>query len=110
MRGKQIYDSKYDYLIYPHLFGKDGFWKTYDWNKAAEIGMKAAGLPYSGSYGFVQTEMYWPINHQVAPKEKALRCIDCHGIHGKKRLDWKKLGYKGDPLKLGGRFTNKLVK
>jgi hypothetical protein len=33
----------------------------------------------------------------VAPKAKALTCDDCHGEKG--RLDWKALGYKGDPGK-----------
>jgi hypothetical protein len=33
----------------------------------------------------------------VVPKEKALRCADCHGAKG--RLDWKALGYAGDPRK-----------
>ena len=31
----------------------------------------------------------------VSPKAKALQCIDCHGKNG--RLDWKALGYTGDP-------------
>ena len=32
MRGKQIYDSKNQYLITPKLFGEGGYWKTFDWN------------------------------------------------------------------------------
>ncbi|PLX87735.1 MAG: cytochrome C [Desulfuromonas sp.] len=96
MRGKQIYDSKNNILITAHLVGEDGFWKTFDWNKAAEIGMKASGLPYSGEYGFAETVMYWRLNHQVSPKEEALQCLDCHGDSG--RLDWQALGYKGDPM------------
>ena len=30
-----------------------------------------------------------------------LQCVDCHGKHG--RMDWKALGYSGDPAVLGGR-------
>lgn len=97
MRGKQIYDSKNNYLIIPKLFGEGGYWKDYDWNLASQLGMKEVGLEYSGSFGFVETEMYWPINHMVAPKEKALKCQACHGSKG--RLDWKALGYSGDPRK-----------
>ena len=59
--------------------------------------MKASGLPYSGEYGFAETVMYWPINHMVSPKDKALKCGDCHGGTG--RMDWKALGYEGDPKK-----------
>lgn len=102
MRGKQIYDSKNNYLIIPKLFGKDGYWKTYDWNSASQLGMKEVNLEYSGSYDFVETEMYWPINHMVASKDKALSCTNCHGIKGD-RLNWKELGYTGDPMKVKGR-------
>jgi octaheme c-type cytochrome (tetrathionate reductase family) len=94
--GKQIYDKKYNYFITPQVFGKEGYWKTFDWNRAAQIGMKASGLTYSGDYGFAPTIMYWRINHMVAPKEQALGCLECHGDKG--RLDWRALGYKGDPI------------
>lgn len=96
MRGKQIYDSKYNYLIIPHLWG--GFWKDFDWNKAAEVGMKAAGLAYSGKYDFVETEMYWKVNHMVSPKDQTLKCSNCHGKGKNKLIDWKALGYKGDQM------------
>lgn len=102
--GKQIYDAKYNYLITPKVFGFEGdpeaFWINFDWNKAAEAGMKASGLPYSGKYGFAATETYWPINHMVNAKEGSLQCLDCHGDQG--RLDWKALGYKGDPMTVTG--------
>ncbi len=80
-RGKQIYDKKFKNLIQPKLFGKKGtgaFWAEYDWGKAAEAGMKYVGQKYSGEYGFVETESFWPINHMVSPKEDALKCQDCH--------------------------------
>ena len=96
MRGKQIYDTVNSYLIVPNLWG--GYWKHFDWNKAAEEGMKAADLEYSGHYGWIETEMYWKINHMVSPKEQALKCWDCHRKNDSKRLDWKRLGYKADPM------------
>ena len=40
----------------------------------------------------------------VQPKEQALQCEACHGENG--RLDWKALGYPGDPMEWGGRFDN----
>ncbi|TAL17104.1 tetrathionate reductase family octaheme c-type cytochrome [bacterium] len=95
--GKQPYDTKNNTLVTPKLFGPDGYWKHYDWNKAIELGMKDAGLPYSGEYGFTETKMYWKLNHQVAPKAKALVCNDCHGENG--RMDFKALGYSSDPRK-----------
>ena len=106
MGGKQPYDSKNNYLVTPHTFG--GYWKHMDWQKAITDGMKVSGLPYSGSYGFLETKMYWRINHMVVPKEQALKCADCHGEKG--RLDWKELGYKGDPQKTGGRKLAKAAK
>lgn len=104
MRGKQIYDSGNNYLIVPKLFGEGGYWKTFDWNAAAELGMKTVDLAYSGKYGFVETAMLWPINHMIPPADKALKCADCHNEKGIGRLDWAKLGYKGDPMKVGSRF------
>ena len=67
-----------------------------------------AGLPYSGQFAFVETKMYWRINHEVVPKEKALKCIDCHGKNS--ILDWKALGYEGDPMFLGDRKEEELIK
>jgi len=100
--GKQIYDTKNKVFITPKVFGKDGYWKSFDWDKAARFGMEAnpimkeKGIVYSGSYDFAPTIMYWRINHMVSPKEDALGCLECHGDNG--RMDWKALGYKGDPM------------
>jgi octaheme c-type cytochrome (tetrathionate reductase family) len=95
-RGRQMYDKKNGYLIVPNVFGKEGYWKNYDWNLAAQVGMKSVGLPYSGEYDFADTVMYWRINHMVVPAKQALGCLDCHGDKG--RMDWKALGYERDPL------------
>lgn len=101
MKGKQAYDSVNKTIAFVNVFGpptsETAYWVKYDWNKAIAAGMKAAGQPYSGQYGFVETSMVWSVNHMVAPKDKALKCMNCHGEHG--RLDWKALGYAGDPMK-----------
>ena len=80
--GDQIYDKNYNTLIQPKLFaeevGDSAYWKDFDWNLAAEAGMKRVGLPYSGEYDFVKTKMYWPINHMVATKENSVQCAECH--------------------------------
>ena len=98
----QPYDSKNNYIAFPKVWGPKGdpeaYWVTFDWKKAITAGMKANNLEFSGEYGFTNTETYWPINHQVSPASKALRCKDCHGING--RMDWKALGYQDDPKKL----------
>ena len=86
MRGKQIYDIKNLTLIQPKLVGKKGsgaYWKDFDWDASARAGMEYAGIPYSGEYGFVNTESYWPINHMVSPKEDALSCEECHAKEGR---------------------------
>lgn len=98
--AKQPYDTINNILIPPHTTGEDGYWTTFDWNSAMEIGAKAAGLPYSGEYGFASTDMYWKQTHMVQPAENALTCTDCHGENG--RLDWQILGYAGDPMTWGG--------
>lgn len=98
--GKQIYDAKNNYFITPKVFGYKGdeeaFWNSFDWHKAAEAGMKATGLAYSGEYAFASTVTYWPINHMVSARDEAVSCLDCHGDKG--RMDWKALGYSGDPM------------
>ncbi len=81
-RGDQIYDEKYNRLVQPKLYspnkGDSAYWMDYDWPKAVAAGMKHAGIPVSGKYGFVKTEAYWPVNHMVAPKEQAVSCAECH--------------------------------
>lgn len=100
-RAKQPYDAKNDYLFPPRTGGKGGFWTTFEWDSAFRLGSESTGLPYSGKYGFAPTAMYWPLTHMVTPKDQALGCTDCHGDGT--RLDWKALGYAGDPIKTGGR-------
>jgi hypothetical protein len=100
-RAKQPYDSGNDTLLTPTTGGPGGYWTTFDWKSAFELGAKANGQPFSGKYGFAATEMWWPLSHMVAPKDKALGCADCHGEKG--RMDWKALGYAGDPIQIGGR-------
>jgi octaheme c-type cytochrome (tetrathionate reductase family) len=84
-KGDQIYDTKFKNIIQPKVYsvakGDSGYWKDFDWIKAAEAGMKRMGLPFSGEYGFIPTKMYWPVNHMVAPADQALSCADCHTRH-----------------------------
>ena len=81
-RGKQIYDTINMTLIQPKLWasskGEGAYWLDFDWDEASRVGMELSGMPYSGAYGFIETEMYWPLNHQVSSADKALTCIDCH--------------------------------
>ena len=101
--GIQPADAKYEYLIIPKLWG--GYWKHFDWDRAARDGMKAAGLKYSGKIKFVNTKMYWRINHEVVPKDQALSCTNCHSYDGV--MDFEALGYKDDPAIVGCRFKER---
>ncbi len=47
-------------------------------------------------YDWAPTIHYQGLFHEVQPAKNALGCLDCHGGNG--RLDWKALGYDGDPL------------
>jgi len=124
----QPYDTENKVLALPKLL--DGYWVDFDWSKAIASGMKQVGLPYSGKYGFVETKMYSSIHHQVVPAKRALGCSDCHTVEAvtctrchtsakemdlpehrravypeaTTRLDFKALGYPGDPALVGGRF------
>ncbi|GAB4360543.1 MAG: tetrathionate reductase family octaheme c-type cytochrome [Gammaproteobacteria bacterium] len=83
--GKQPYDKGHQTLAVFHTAGKDdaAYWGNYDWDKALAAGMRTMGVEYSGEYGFVATEMSWPITHMVAPKEDALQCEQCHRKNGR---------------------------
>jgi octaheme c-type cytochrome (tetrathionate reductase family) len=100
-RGKQPYDLEYRTLLVAKTYGPGGYWTEFDWDKALRLGSRAAGLRYSGHYGFVATAMYWPLAHMIQPGDKALQCTDCHGDQG--RMNWAALGYEGDPANRGGR-------
>ena len=81
-RGIQPFDPVNRILIQPKLFadnkGEGAFWKDFDWNRAAEVGMKEVNLPFSGKVSFINTEMYWPVNHMVSSKENTVKCNECH--------------------------------
>jgi octaheme c-type cytochrome (tetrathionate reductase family) len=102
-RAQQPYDLVYNYLLQPKTVGEGGFWEEFDWDQALRLGSEVVGMDYSGQYGFAETWMYWPITHMVAPAQNALQCNSCHGEDG--RLDWQALGYPGDPIEWGGRFS-----
>ena len=82
MRTRQVFDPVNQMLVALKLFapkpGEGAFWKDFEWVRAAEVGMKERGLPFSGQIAFIETQAYWPLNHMVSPKEKALRCTECH--------------------------------
>jgi octaheme c-type cytochrome (tetrathionate reductase family) len=83
--GKQPYDKVSLSLLIPHTFGTDeaAFWTFFDWEKSLAAGMQAVDEQFSGEYGFVATEMTWPITHMVAPKDDALTCTQCHSQFGR---------------------------
>jgi octaheme c-type cytochrome (tetrathionate reductase family) len=124
----QPYDTENKILAMPKLL--DDYWADFEWSKAIADGMKQVGLPYSGKYGFVETKMYSSIHHEVVPAKKALGCSDCHTVEAvtctrchkntqemdlpehrravypeaTNRLNFKEMGYPGDPALVGGRF------
>ena len=98
-QGSQPMDAKFKYLNTFQQY--ESLWKHFDWEKALKDGGQDLGLPYSGKFQFVNTVAWLAAPHEVAPKEQALQCGECH--MGAKRMDWKALGYKGDPMMMGGR-------
>jgi octaheme c-type cytochrome (tetrathionate reductase family) len=92
MVGKQPYDKQTNRLLATHVYGpetKTALWSNFDWLLALQVGQQEAvrvgeaPQAFSGDYGFVDNEMYWPITHMVAPKEKALNCMQCHSADGR---------------------------
>lgn len=66
------------------------FFESGDLAGAVELGVKAVGWPDNG-FIFADTERYMGLFHEVAPKENALSCNNCH--YGADRMDFKALGY-----------------
>ena len=124
----QPYDTANNVLALPKLIG--GYWVDFDWSKAIASGMRQLNVPYSGTFGFVETRMYSAIHHEVAAARHALGCADCHAVDAvtctrchkgaagmdlpehrravyprvARRIDFKALGYLDDPARVGGRF------
>ena len=106
MIGNQPADVVNKRILVPHLFGTAGgpnpFWGTWDWDLALLDASAITGQPYvSGDYGFVSTEMYLSVNHEVAPKEQAYGYNGCQDCHTGNQIDWSELGYTGDPMEGG---------
>ncbi|MGC3872514.1 tetrathionate reductase family octaheme c-type cytochrome [Halomonas sp. GXIMD04776] len=86
MQGTQPYDPVNQHLLVNHVYSADddtALWTNFDWGKALKAGTEYADQPYSGEYAFVETLMYWPITHMVAPAEDALHCSACHAREGR---------------------------
>lgn len=93
----QPYDAGNQIIAVPHLMptspdDDSAYWKKWDWDKALNAGLASAGIEYSGEYGWLETAMYWPLTHMVAPAEDALNCESCHTTENS-RLDFASLGY-----------------
>ncbi|MBT8108902.1 MAG: hypothetical protein KJP17_11735 [Gammaproteobacteria bacterium] len=98
MIGNQIANTTTKMIMVPHLFGTAGganpYWGNWDWSLAVQDAAALTGQPYdpaNDTLGFVSTEMYLTVNHEVAPREDAYGvCQDCHGAG---QIDWTALGY-----------------
>jgi hypothetical protein len=76
-------------------------WETGNIDQAFRQGAAEVGWTVPG-YGFANSQRYYSLYHEVAPKENALQCAACHVSTG--RLNFKDLGYtvraqrNGQPL------------
>jgi octaheme c-type cytochrome (tetrathionate reductase family) len=81
-RGRQPFDAEYKTILNMKVFaegpGEGAFWQDLDMDTAIALGMEFNDRPYSGTYEFYDTEVFWPVNHMVSPKEHSLKCNDCH--------------------------------
>nr|MBN1229233.1 tetrathionate reductase family octaheme c-type cytochrome [Anaerolineae bacterium] len=105
--GIQPYDPVNNVIGIPHLFPYNAddttaFWKVWDMDLALQEGLAQRDVEYSGSYEQIESVMYWPITHQVAPAEEALGCMDCHTENG--RLDFIALGYSSEEVQVLSTF------
>jgi len=65
------------------------YWATGDVSAAARKGAADAGQPYIGTWKTKVENHYYSLNHQVAPKNEAYRCANCHAV--KSFMDFKAL-------------------
>ena len=88
----------------PVLEGKDWlipivveeFFADGDIDKAVREAAEAMYGEHDAAFDWVETIRYMGLFHEVVPGKAALECLDCHGGNG--RMNWKELGYEGDPL------------
>jgi len=110
MIGDQPVDPITKTILVPHLFGLGGgpnpYWVKYNWAAAIQDGATYTGGDFSGTYAFEPTTMLLSVNHEIAPKEKALgmnsNCGDCHAST---HIDWPALGWTKDPFDGGTRVA-----
>ena len=69
---------------------------TGDIAAAAQKGAEDAKQPYSGQWKPIRETLYFSLNHQVAPKNEARQCNDCHSPSGV--IDFKALGYSAEQV------------
>ncbi len=117
MKGLQPAHLTRNFLIAPDLFGPGAFWPRIPaaedytpeavrtvWTETLTNGARAGGqltemeTILDNEWGFVNTEMYMGINHEVAPKEMALGQPPCEGCHFNQEFPWADLGYDCDPI------------
>ncbi len=111
MIGNQVANTTTGTIMVPHLFGTAGgpnpYWGKYDWSLAVQDAAAVTGQSYNpatDTLGFVATEMYLTVNHEVAPKEMAYGMDgDCSDCHLGDQIDWAALGWSGDPTRGGTR-------
>ena len=114
MIGNQIANTTTQTIMVPHLFGAAGgpnaYWGNWDWSLAVQDAAAITGQAYNpatDTLGFVSTEMYLTVNHEVAPREEAYG--DCQDCHGGNQIDWAALGWQAggqgsrDPANGGNR-------
>lgn len=81
-KAKQPHDLVYNRILQAKLWdaekGKGALWVDYDWDASLKTAMDYLEIPFSGKYDFIETHMYLPISHMVAPEEEALSCEECH--------------------------------
>ena len=93
--GRQPVDPVSGALL-PLKIGK--FFMTGDLASAVALGVTEVGWDYN-SYGFADTDRFMGLFHEVAPKENALSCMECHG--NSDRMDFKTLGYTVNEMHSG---------
>lgn len=98
-RDSKLYPFKYKTAEQPFATNKGTlvaldtsvYFRTGDPVAATKSGLKNMGYSPAEPFIWVKTDEYQMLNHEVMPRERALKCADCHGTT--KQINLKTLGY-----------------
>ena len=96
MRGKQAFDPVNKTLMVVHQIGDDGYWKPTTGRNPQKSACRRPGCRSAARLTLSKQKCTGESTTWSPKRSEALSCLNCHGDEG--RMNWKELGYAGDPM------------